>query len=195
MVPPHVGSTPYVDCRSRRCTRYTLVRELTPRCSSCRRGVALASGAHAHILGMNPGNSSADRGVQRVARWRGRYQQLKSAVAELGRLPRRSDPVPRGLVDWTKNQRRNPTLTREQERLLEELPPWSWEPLADQFIRRAEELRDFVVSNRRLPNRRASGPKERALAEWLGRQNRRLARKELRPERARLLRYATGGRR
>ena len=99
-------------------------------------------------------------------------EQLVAAVGQLGRLPRRGDDVPRGLVDWVKNQRRRSSLTAEQRARLEELGGWSWEPREDHFDARVDELYVFHRQHGRGPSRVAAAETERSLAEWLRRQER-----------------------
>lgn len=155
--------------------------------------MSFAPSAHAHNPHVNPDNRPRRATISRPERWQLRYEQLLRAQAELGRLLRRGDPVPPGLVDWMKNQRRNPALTDEQARLLERIPGLTWEPKDDAFEERAEALRLYIAEHRREPRRRSANADERALAEWLGRQRRRASRGQLNAERLRLLTYATGG--
>lgn len=89
---------------------------------------------------------------------------------------------------WVKNQRRT-GLNAFQVAVLEALPGWSWVPPEKRFEARAEQVRVFVHEHRRLPRIRSHDTSERAVAQWLTRQRRAVARGELSVERARVVAY------
>lgn len=74
--------------------------------------------------------------------------------------------------------------------MLERVPGWTWEPRSDHFEARAEELRQFIRAEGRVPRRRTEVTHERVLALWLYRQNCAIATGGVGPEREALLAYA-----
>ncbi|WP_441005406.1 helicase associated domain-containing protein [Microbacterium sp. CFBP 8790] len=139
---------------------------------------------------MNAINQVFDR-ARPPRQWMLRYTQLKKFTREHGQLPTRSQSSG-SLVSWVKNQRRSWTLTREQVRLLEQLPGWSWDPREDAWLRRAEEVRTFLQQHGRLPRARATHVRERSLAHWYSRQLRASQKGELSTEREVTLRQIGG---
>lgn len=126
-----------------------------------------------------------------LTHWWARYRRVEQIANRLGRLPRLSDGIDPADVGWPANQRRATTLTAEQRTALEALPGWSPQPLADAWETRAEELRQFVAANGRVPRVRGDLPGESALAHWQSRQRTAERNGTLSDERRRILRYAS----
>jgi hypothetical protein len=91
------------------------------------------------------------------------------------------------------NQRRSWSLTEEQQRLLSELPGWSWTPHDERWEERAEDLRVFIATHGRAPRVRAVHVRERSLAQWYSRQRVALQRGDLDPHRAVAFSYVVRG--
>jgi len=136
--------------------------------------------------------SPATQSPSRTARWWHRYTRVATISTQLGRLPRRSDPeIASADIAWLANQRRTHHLTEEQRLALTALPGWSDNPRAEQWLTRAEELREFIHVNGRAPRVGGRLPGESALAHWFSRQRVALRNGELSRARATALAYAT----
>jgi hypothetical protein len=125
--------------------------------------------------------------------WMRRYDTVRRLSKSQGRLPTRSSSPDLALVAWISNQRRAWNLTLEQQRLLSELPGWSWAPHQDRWEQRAEELRLFIATHGRAPRARAAHLDERSLAHWYSRQRIAVQRGDLNQERTAALAYAIRG--
>lgn len=127
------------------------------------------------------------------AEWTRRYDEVRRLARSQRRLPTRGSTADSALVAWVSNQRRAWNLSAEQQRLLSELPGWSWTPHEERWEERAEDLRMFIATYGRAPRARAVHVRERSLAHWHSRQRVAQQNGELDPHRAVLLSYATRG--
>jgi hypothetical protein len=126
----------------------------------------------------NPTNRSTTRTLQ----WLATYGEYVTYVEAMGRLPRESTSsaaqpsVEVRLASWARYQRRR--LARDvmpgwQRELLEMVPGFDWDPTAEQWQRRCEELGQFLAAHRRMPRYRSPDPVERRLAAWVHKQRHR----------------------
>jgi hypothetical protein len=90
------------------------------------------------------------------------------------RWPEHGAPGEEGvLAVWVGTQRqlfKKSALSSERVRRLEELPGWSWDPLADKWNQRFEKVQAFCTTHDRLPVRQALA-EEAALAGWIKNQH------------------------
>jgi hypothetical protein len=137
----------------------------------------------------------------RRVRWITRYAALVRYEARTGSMPREiACPVgeaqveERRLAGWLRYQRRRkerdvlPTWQRE---LLEQVPGFSWDPLGDQWDQWREQVRVFLIQERRMPKYRSTSASERALAAWVDKQRLSFRRGTLAAERVIALRSLT----
>lgn len=136
-------------------------------------------------------------------RWAGRCLDLKSFVAENGRMPfaKGRDQAEVSLGRWLAKQRalaERDKLAEEERCALNAVGDWEVTPRAHQdnlrWQVRLSELGDFVTAERRLPShRRAASEKERLLGTWLHGQRQRALNGLLSPDQLRSLQDRTPG--
>lgn len=112
--------------------------------------------------------------------WITRYAAIVRYEARTGSMPREiASPVGEGQVEesrlagWLRYQRRREerdVLSTWQRELLEQVPGFSWDPLGDQWDQWREQLRVFLIQERRMPKYRSTSASERALAAWVDKQ-------------------------
>jgi superfamily II DNA or RNA helicase len=105
------------------------------------------------------------------AEWAERYSKLKAFCAKHNRWPAQSAAGDEGeLAKWISHQRvarKNNKLSPERVKRLEDLPGWSWDPLADAWDQSLDAVSKFRAKHKRWPAFQAPGD-EGELAAWIG---------------------------
>lgn len=72
------------------------------------------------------------------------------------------------LADWLDTQRDNrPTLCLYQERRLEALPQFIWDPREERWQQRLQDCHQFLADHGQLPRIRSDDFAEKSLARWM----------------------------
>ena len=128
--------------------------------------------------------------------WKTNYRQVVAFCSDVGRLPMQTatDSDERDIAKWLARQRQARKLGRlssEQISGLEDLPGWSWDPLADAWDQNFEAVRVFRAQHKLWPLNRAAGV-EGELATWVSHQRQMRKRNKLSPERVKRLESIPG---
>lgn len=108
--------------------------------------------------------------------WLATIETVETFAARNGRLPRHCEGRTRAfkeegrLADWLSTQRTNQRLERlcfYQQRRLEALPGFRWEPLSEEWHERLNSCAAFLATHGRLPRIRSAEREERSLARWI----------------------------
>jgi hypothetical protein len=125
--------------------------------------------------------------------WIERYGELMRYAAGEGRMPREGAEIAEEnrLAGWVRYQRRREdkkVMLFWQRELLNQVPGFLWDPLAEQWEQTNRQLETFLVMRRRVPRYRSTDEAERALAAWVHKQRYLHARGELSAHRVAALR-------
>ena len=138
-------------------------------------------------------SSTGSDNSRRERIWIERYGELIRFAAVTGVMPREGaeSAEENRLAGWVRYQRRREAkkaMLFWQHELLNHVPGFLWDPLADQWEQTNRQLERFLMTARRVPRFRTTDDTERALAAWVHKQRHLHARGELSAHRVAALR-------
>ncbi|WP_091180720.1 hypothetical protein [Paramicrobacterium humi] len=112
-------------------------------------------------------------GGERVREWIRRVNDLDAFLAGHGRLPRErgehTSAAEAALAGWVRYQRRAATRAQHcvyQQRRLELVPGFSWDPRRDAQLAHERDYLEFFTGHGQAPSYRSAEAGERRLADW-----------------------------
>jgi superfamily II DNA or RNA helicase len=126
-----------------------------------------------------------------------RYNELKEWVEINNRIPSLSprDKYEKKIGMWTnylRARKKNNNLSEDRIKLLEKIKFWYWDFEKELFIKRYNELKEWVEINKRLPNQSSNDFNENKLSEWCCSRRRNKRKNKLSEDKIKLLEEIKG---
>jgi superfamily II DNA or RNA helicase len=98
-------------------------------------------------------------------------RDVTNFVSEKGRYPsfRSGDDDEERMAQWCNQRRQKKGINLSYDAQVEQIPGWSWNPLADQFAEQLRKLKNFIAEHDgRYPLRLSKDLNESRMADWCG---------------------------